>query len=555
MQKTKRLQYSSLRQNFERLQKKLQGEEQTLHTLENKTYDVLIIGGGVVGSAAARELSKYKLSILVLEKEPDVCCETSARNSGVLHAGFNNKPGSLMAKFCVEGNRGFDKLAAELDIPYKRTGKLIVGFTEDDRERLHAMKETGDKNGVPGLELVGKDRIQAIAPKVGGEFAMWSPSTAILDPFQYTVGLAENAVKNGAAYLFCKKVTGIRWENGQYTVTAEDSEWEKPESEAQKEKLHTEKAAQAETKEYHARWIINCAGLSSAHISDMLGIHGYEIHPCRGEYFILDKCLGPLLPVPAYPVPNPKEGGLGIHLTPTIDGNLLVGPSAEYIENDSDYAVTQHTMDLLLKDGARIFPYLKREYFIRNFAGIRPKLTSKEQGGYHDFVIEHRPEAPHAVNLVGIESPGLTSAIPIAHEIIRLMQEEEKLLPNPQFDPYRKRRRPFRELSKEEQAARIRENPDEGEIICRCETVTKAEILDAIHNPLGVHTMTGIKYRCRSMMGRCQGGYCQTRIAELLQKERQERKEDVRYCREDGWMFTGALRTKCAKAEGEAHKA
>ena len=226
-------------------------------------FDVLIIGAGVVGSAAARELSRYRLRIAVLEKTPDVCCETSARNSGVLHAGFNNRPGSRMAKFCVEGNRGFDQLARELDIPYKRTGKLVVGFTEEDRARLEAMKANGDKNGTPGLALVDKAFIQAKAPCVRGEFALWSPSTAILNPFQYTVALAENAAHNGAAFYFNHEVTAITHGLGGWTVTAG-----------------------GET--FRSRWIVNCAGLGSAKISAMLGIDEYTIYPCKGEYIILD---------------------------------------------------------------------------------------------------------------------------------------------------------------------------------------------------------------------------------------------------------------------------
>lgn len=480
-------------------------------------FDVLIIGAGVVGSAAARELSRYQLRIGVLEKTPDVCCETSARNSGVLHAGFNNKPGSLMAKFCVEGNRGFDQLAKELDIPYKRTGKLVVGFTEEDRARLEAMKAMGDKNGTPGLEIVDKAFIQSKAPYVKGEFALWSPSTAILSPFQYTVALAENAAHNGAEFFFDHEVTAITYTD-HWTVTAGGETFE-------------------------SRWVINCAGLGSAKISTMLGIDEYAIYPCKGEYVILDQKVGEMLPLPAYPVPNPKEGGLGIHLTPSVDGNVFVGPSNEYLDDAEDYAATKSTMDMLIEDGSRIFPHLKREYFIRNFSGIRPKLASKAEGGYRDFVIERREDkAPWAVNLVGIESPGLTSAVPISREIVRLMSEKEELVPNPNFDPIRKGITTFHDKTPEEQAALIEQDPDYGEIVCRCECITKAEVLQALRNPLGVHTVTGVKYRCRTMMGRCQGGYCQTRVTELIMQETGCKREDVTYSRDGSYLFTGKVR-------------
>ena len=399
-------------------------------------FDVLIIGAGVIGSAAARELARYKLNIGVLEKAPDVCCETSARNSGVLHAGFNNKPGSLMAKFCVAGNARFNQLAKELDIPYNRTGKLVVGFTEEDRVRLEAMKAQGDKNGTPGLEIVDKAFIQEKAPCVKGEFALWSPSTAVLSPFQYTIALAENAAHNGVQFFFDHEVTAITDDGEIYHVTAGGEEFE-------------------------SRWVINCAGLGSDKISAMLGIDEYTIYPCKGEYFILDQKVGKLLPLPAYPVPNPKEGGLGIHLTPSVDGNVFVGPSNEYQDDPADYSANQDVMDMLISDGSRIFPHLKREYFIRNFSGIRPKLASKSEGGYRDFVIERRADiAPRAVNLVGIESPGLTSAVPISKEIVRLMSEAEELIPNPDFDPIRKGITTFHDKSPEEQAKLIEENPD-----------------------------------------------------------------------------------------------
>ncbi|MCQ2420861.1 MAG: FAD-dependent oxidoreductase, partial [Clostridia bacterium] len=235
-------------------------------------------------------------------------------------------------------------------------------------------------------------------------------------------------------------------------------------------------------------------------------------------------------------------GGLVIQLTRPIGGDILVGPSNEYLDDPEDYACEQDVMDMLISDGSRIFPFLKREYFIRNFSGIRPKLTSKEEGGYRDFVIERRPCAPHAINLVGIESPGLTSAVPISREIVRLMEEEEKLEKNPAFNPIRRGIVTFADKTPEQQAELIRQNPDYGEIVCRCETITKAEVLAAIHNPLGVHTVTGVKYRCRTMMGRCQGGYCQTRVAELIMQETGCSREEVLYSKDGSWLFTGKVR-------------
>lgn len=485
--------------------------------MTKKQYDVIVIGSGVVGSAIARELSRYDLNVGVLEKELDVVCETSGRNSGVLHAGFNNKPGSLMAKFCVEGNQGFDKVAKELNIPFKRTGKLVTGFSDEDIKVLEELKEKGDKNGVKGLEIVSEKRIKELAPNVKGTKALYSPMTGILDPFIYTIALAENACENGVEFYLGREVKEIKRKEEYYEIITNK-----------------------ET--YFTKWVINSAGLNSDKVARMLGITDYTIYPCRGEYFILDQKAGKYLNIPAYPVPNKKEGGLGIHLTPSIHGNIFIGPSADYIDENDNYSATEEVMDMLVREGRKILPQIKREHFIRNFSGIRPKLVSKEKGGYADFVIEERKEIPNVINLVGIESPGLTSAVPIARYVVEKIKNKEILKENKKFNPIRKGIVKFSEQSEEKQAELIRENPDYGEIICRCETITKAEILSAVRNPLGVGTVTGIKYRTRAMMGRCQGGYCQTRIAEIIMKEKNSNTDELKYSRENGKMFVGKVR-------------
>lgn len=504
-------------------------------------YDVIIIGGGVVGSAIARELSRFKLKIAVLEKELDVCTETSGRNSAVLHAGFNNKPGSLMAKLCVEGNLGFGKAARELDVPFKRTGKVVVGFDEEDFAGLKALKDQGDRNGCPGLELIDHKRIKELAPYIDGEFALYSPMTGILNTFIYTIALAENAQQNGVDYFFDREVTGITLVRHSGT----GSNCPDPIYEIQtKHGMVTAQDGICRTPHeiFRTRWVINSAGLESDVIARMLGNSDYTIYPCRGEYFILDRKLAPYLPMPAYPVPNSKTGGLGIHLTPTVDGTILIGPSAEYIDATDDYASTQSVMDLLIEDGARIFPPLQASSIIRSYTGIRPKLVSASKGGYADFVIEERDTFPRAINLIGIESPGLTSSLPIARHVIELIGQKEDLRLNPDFDPCRQGILRFAEQTRDMQRSLIESDPDYGEIICRCETVTRAEILAAIHNPLGVATVSGIKIRTRAMMGRCQGGYCQTRITELLMQEKNLQPEDVLYLRNSSNMFTGRVR-------------
>lgn len=482
-----------------------------------KSYDVVVIGGGVVGSAVARELSRYRLRVAVLEKESDVCTQTSGRNTGMLHAGFLYKTGSLKAICAVEGNQEFDQVARELDVPFKRTGKLIVGFTDEDRERLERFKARGEANGVKGLEIIERARMDELDPGAGGNFAMWCPASGILDPFQYTIALAENAVHNGVEYFLETPFTGAeRDADGNHV-------------------LHTPKG------DFHCRWVVNCAGLNSARVSEQLGIPGYQLKLVKGEYFILDKRAGQYAPIPVYPAPNP-DNTFDTHATPTVDGNVLVGPDSYLAQGPEDYAATRASMDGLLESGARMFKHLERGFFIRNFAGIRPKLVDPETGAVQDFKLEVRDDVPGVVNLVGIESPGLTSALPLARRAVALIRAREELAPNAAFDPVRKAPRRFAELDAEERRALVEQDPDYGEIVCRCETVTKAEILRAIHNPLGVHTVNGVKVRTRASMGRCQGGYCETRITTLLRQELGLELPEVRLGPEGSWMFTGAMR-------------
>lgn len=481
-----------------------------------KIYDVLIIGGGVVGNAIAREFSRYNLKIAVLEKEPDVCCETSGRNSGVLHAGFTYKKGSLKAKCAVEGNVEFEKVAEELDVPFKRTGKLVVGFTKEHMKSLLKYKALGEANGVKGLEIINKGRIKELDPSAGGEFAMYSPATGILNPFAYTIALAENAKQNGVDYYFNNEVISVNREDNIYKV-------------------------QTVKNLYYTRWVVNSSGLNSAAISTMLGIDGYTIRGFKGEYFILDKKAGKYMNMPVYPAPNEK-GGFGTHATPTVDGNILIGPSSEIVEDFEDYGVTSKVMNKLVTEGKKMFKPLKRENFIRNFSGIRPKLVNKETGEILDFVLEMRDEVPNVINLVGIESPGLTSALPLARRTVKLFRTKEKLIPNKNFNPKRKGIIKFSIQTDAVKKELIAKNPDYGEVICRCETITKGEIMEAVNNCLGVDSVTGIKNRTRAMMGRCQGGYCETRIAEIIEQEKHKKEKDVVYSKLGSYMFVGKVR-------------
>lgn len=483
-----------------------------------RSYDIIIIGGGVIGSAIARELTRYQLSVAVLEKESDVCTQTSGRNTGMLHAGFLYKPGSLKARYSVEGNAEFDQVAKELDVPFKRTGKLIVGFTDEHRQRLEYFIERGKINGVPGMEMIDRERMDDIDPSAGGNFAIYCPSSGILDPFLYTIALAENAVQNGAEYHLDTKVTGYeRLDGGSHLLRTEGKG------------------------DFVCRYVINSAGLQSAEVSEMLGIPGYVIQPVKGEYFVLDKKAGKYASIPVYPAPTPRNT-FDTHATPTVDGNVLVGPNSIDVDDGEDYSVSQHGMDGLQETGEKMFKHMSREFYIRTFAGARPKRVDPATGEVQDFLIERRDEVPGIINLVGIESPGLTSALPIARHVVSLLEETERLRENLDFDPVRRGITRFHDAGRAEQARLIEENPDYGEIICRCETVTRAEIVAAIHNPLGVHTVNGIKVRTRASMGRCQGGYCETRITSLIHEELGIPMTDVRLTNGDSTMFTGYMK-------------
>ena len=481
-----------------------------------ESYDVTIIGAGVVGCAVAREASRLSLRIAVLEKELDVACGNSSRNTGMLHAGFTYAPGSLKAACAVEGNQEFDQVAEELDVPFKRTGKLVVGFDEKDEANILKFKRIGEINGVKGMEMIDRKQMDAIDPNAGGSFAMYVPSSGILDPMQYTIALAENACKNGVSFRFGHRVERIdRLEDG----------W----------MIHT---SQGDVK---TKWVINCAGMYASQISAMLGYPDYPVRGFKGEYYVLDKKAGRSMPIPIYPAPNEK-GGFATHATPTIDGNVLIGPDSYLTDDFEDYKVTKEHMDGLYRDGLKMFKEMKREYFIRNFAGIRWKIYDPATGENKDFVLESDGANPFTVNLVGIESPGLTCALPLARRAVSILKEKENPAPNPAFNPCRRGIRRFSEMTREEQAAAVAENPDYGEIVCRCETVTRAEILQAIHNPLGVHTVTGIKNRTRATMGRCQGGYCETRITQMIEEELSIPETEVRYSKAGSYMFTGKVR-------------
>jgi len=478
-------------------------------------FDVIIIGAGVVGCSIARELSRFKVRVAVLEKESDVGWGSSCRNSGVIHAGFNNQPGTLMAKYCVEGNQSFHSLVEELDVPFQKTGKLVVAKNNREIAGLKKLKEQGERNGVKNLDIISEKEIKKLEPNIKGVAALLSPETGITSPYLYTIALAENALKNGVQFYLDTELKNI------------------------KKKTSGEFVLNTTNKQFIADYLINSAGVYCDEIAKMADIDHYRIYPCRGEYYVLDKNASSLISHLIYPVPNIEEGGLGIHLTPTVDGNALIGPSNEYLNKKNDYAVTTEIVQKLFQEAQEYLPGISSKYFIRNYAGIRAKQTPPLQGGYRDYVIEKSEKVPNMINLIGIESPGLTAAYPIAKQVVTMIDKKEKLSPNPDFNPSRKSILRFEEQDEKTKRKLVEQDSDYGEVICRCEQVTKKEILQAIDNPLGARSLISIKYRSRAMMGRCQGGYCQTRIMELLKEKYNYRWNDFLLRGSESYMLTG----------------
>ena len=465
-------------------------------------YDLIIIGGGVVGCAAAREASKHKLRTVLIEKEPDVAEGISKANSGVLHAGFNVRPGSLKARFNVAGLRLCPQAAEELDVDYRITGKLVAGTGSGDLRYLKDLLARGEQNGCSGLSIIGRDEIRKHEPLVNAEWAMLSESTGIISPFQFTIALAENAAENGVEFRLNTAVRAIEPLPGTgFRITAADTG--------------------GNISTLYSRLLINAAGVQAANVKSMIEEHETRVYPCRGEYYITDKEDGKLLGMPVYPVPPADGSGLGVHLTPTCNGNILIGPSADYIDDGEDLSNTAPVMEQLKKEAYELMPELKGRSFIKNYSGIRPKLFTRESGaGFADFIIEESEKHRGMINLIGIESPGLTAAPAIAKHIIEeLIGGREDLEPNPAFNPRRQGIIRTAKLTDGEFEALAAADPDYSEIICRCEMVSRAEIIRAVHNPLGAVSLGAVKKRTYSMMGRCQSGFCLPRIIDIIREE------------------------------------
>ena len=451
-------------------------------------YDVVIIGAGVSGAAVAREVSRYTANVLVLERCEDVCCGTSKANSAIVHAGYDAHSGSLMARLNVRGSQMMEELSRELDFPYRRNGSMVLCMAEEDRPRLQTLLERGVANGVEGLRIIEREEILRREPNVSPDVvaALDVPTGAIVCPFGLNIAMAENAAVNGVTFQFNTTVTG-------FTAGAEG--WT----------VHTDKG------DVTARCVVNAAGVYADQLHNMVSAKKIHITPRRGDYYLLDKAAGEVAHATLFQLPG--KFGKGVLVSPTVHGNTIVGPTAIDIEDKDSTATTREGLDQVAQKAAISVPGIPLRQTITSFAGLR----AHEDGG--EFIIGEVSDAPGFFDCAGIESPGLSSSPAIGEMVAGLLKEKLGLSPRPDFVAKRKGIVNPQNLSFEERQALIRENPAYGRVICRCETVTEGEIVDAITRPLGARSLDGVKRRTRAGMGRCQGGFCGPRVMEIIARE------------------------------------
>lgn len=472
-------------------------------------YDAIIIGAGVTGCAVARELSRYAGNFLVVERGEDVCVGASKANSAIVHAGFDARPGSLAARLNVEGSKMMPGLARELDFPFRQNGSLVLCFSEGGRGRLEALLERGRANGVAGLRILSQGELRALEPAVSPEAvgALYAPTGGIVCPFKLTLALAENAWDNGAAFRFNTAVRSLREEGAGFAVDGGGAE-------------------------LRARAVVNAAGVNGDLLHNALCPQDpVAIRPRRGEYVLLDKRAGGLVRHTVFQLPG--EMGKGVLVTPTVHGNLLVGPTAQDTEDRAGTDTTAAGLAMAMERGRRSVPGLPFQEAVTSFAGLRAHALPPAA----DFILGEA--RPGYFDAIGIESPGLTAAPAIGRYVAGLVAKRLGLTLKGDFNPRRRDILNPQTLPLEERRALIQENPAYGNILCRCEQVSEGEILEAIRRPLGARSLDGVKRRVRAGMGRCQGGFCAPRVAALLARELDIPLERVTKCGGGSYLLAG----------------
>ncbi|WP_338852196.1 NAD(P)/FAD-dependent oxidoreductase [Clostridium perfringens] len=448
--------------------------------------DIIVIGAGVVGCSIARELSKYNLDVLVVEKNSDVSEGISKGNSGIVHAGYNEKIGTLKAKLNIEGNKIFDDLSRDLQFPFKRNGAFILAFSDEEMKTLESLKENGEKLGVEGLEILTREEALNIEPNLNKEIVgvLNVKTSGIVSPYEMTIALAENAAENGVEFKLNSKVTNIEKISEGYKVTLNNKEL------------------------VSGKLIINASGLEGAFLNNLVSMSKREINPVKGEYCLFDKVAGAMINKTLFQVPNKLSKG--VLVTPTAEGNLLVGPNA--VEGKT-LETSREGIDEILDKSKKSIEELPVARILNTFSGIRPKT----KGG--DFIIEEVEDAKNFINVIGIDSPGLTAAPAIGVYVVNMIKDKLDLIEKKNFKKTREKIVRFAELSLEEKNKLIKEKPAYGHMVCKCEFVTEGEIVEAIHRPIKALTVDAIKRRTRASMGGCQGIGCTLPISKILSRE------------------------------------
>ena len=452
-------------------------------------YDIAIVGAGVTGAMTARELSKYNLRIALLEKCNDVAMGATKANSGIVHAGFDAAEGSLMAKMNVKGCAMMPETCKKLHVPYVNNGSLVVAFSDDEMKHLEVLLERGKKNGVPEISILSKEELLKKEPNLSPDSfgALYAPTAGIVCPYELTIAAAECAVSNGVEFIRNCEVKAVET---------------------------TDKCLVLDTTQgkIEAKYVINAAGVFSDSLAAMAGDDTISITARRGEYFLLDRAVGNTVSHTIFQCPS--KMGKGILVSPTVDGNLLVGPTAEDIDDKTNVATTNSGLNDVRKYAVKSVPSVNTRNAITSFTGLRAHAAA------HEFLIGISEKNSRLINAAGIESPGLSSAPAIAEYIGEIVKS---VFGNPEvkadYDDTREAPVRFRHMSDEERAELIKKNPAYGRIICRCETITEGEIIDAIKAPAGARDVDGVKRRTRAGMGRCQGGFCGSKVVEILARE------------------------------------
>ena len=452
-------------------------------------YDVLIIGAGIIGSSISRELSKYNINIALLEKTKDVSNGASKANSGIVHGKYAAKNGTLKAKMCSEGREYFPQLEKELNFGYRKTGALVLGFEDEDVDSIEQLKENGIKNGSDpdSLKVLKGDEIQKIEPNINPEakYALYDPEVGICSPYEMTIALAENAIKNGVKLFLENEVQSIKKGRDYFIVeTDKDS--------------------------FQSKIVVNCAGVNSDKVAKMVDADNFKINPRKGQYIIFEKNSGKKVENVIFQLPTKK--GKGVLVTSTYHRNLMIGPDSQEIFSREDKGTDIESLKYIVDTAKKSIPDILENKMIRSFSGIRATPSTG------DFIIEES-SVDNFINVAGIESPGLTSSPAIAKKVTNIVKDKIEMKDNKNFDPYRKPIIIKKNLSNDEVKERLFIDSSPEKIICRCEQVTEEEIVDALNRNLFISTLDGIKRRTRAGMGYCQGKFCGPRVKELISRE------------------------------------